>query len=317
MFERFTDGARRAVVLSQEEARLLTHNYIGTEHILLGLIHEHEGVAAKALESLDISLESLRGEVEEIIGQGGEEPRGHIPFTPRAKKVLELSFREALQLGHNYIGTEHILLGLLREGEGVAAQVLVKLGADLARMREQVAQLLAAHGDVSSSSLSHEPETIVGEPLASRSRVNVSSGGPLEATVGYSRAVRVGDQVAVAGTTTLKLGGVDHSGDCYLQTRAVLSLIENALHQAGATLSDVVRTRAFLTDISKADDYGRAHGEVFGDIRPAATLVEVSALVHPDLVVEIEVDAIVSSGPSEGSTPGQRVVDAIISFGRS
>ena len=170
---------------------------------------------------------------------------------------------------------------------------------------------------MSSSSLSHEPETIVGEPLASRSRVNVSSGGPLEATVGYSRAVRVGDQVAVAGTTTLKPGGVEHPGDCYLQTRAVLSLIEDALHQAGATLSDVVRTRAFLTDISKADDYGRAHGEVFGDIRPAATLVEVSALVHPDLVVEIEVDAIVSSGPSEGSTPGQRVVDAIISFGRS
>ncbi len=145
MFERFTDRARRVVVLAQEEARLLNHNYIGTEHILLGLIHEGEGVAAKALESLGISLEGVRSQVEEIIGQGGSSPSGHIPFTPRAKKVLELSLREALQLGHNYIGTEHILLGLIREGEGVAAQVLVKLGADLSRVRQQVIQLLSGY----------------------------------------------------------------------------------------------------------------------------------------------------------------------------
>ncbi|MCE7883327.1 MAG: ATP-dependent Clp protease ATP-binding subunit [Actinobacteria bacterium ATB1] len=145
MFERFTDRARRVVVLAQEEARLLNHNYIGTEHILLGLIHEGEGVAAKALESLGISLEAVRQQVEEIIGQGGSSPSGHIPFTPRAKKVLELSLREALQLGHNYIGTEHILLGLIREGEGVAAQVLVKLGADLSRVRQQVIQLLSGY----------------------------------------------------------------------------------------------------------------------------------------------------------------------------
>ena len=145
MFERFTDRARRVVVLAQEEARLLNHNYIGTEHILLGLIHEGEGVAAKALESLGISLEAVRSQVEELIGQGGSSPSGHIPFTPRAKKVLELSLREALQLGHNYIGTEHILLGLIREGEGVAAQVLVKLGADLSRVRQQVIQLLSGY----------------------------------------------------------------------------------------------------------------------------------------------------------------------------
>ena len=145
MFERFTDRARRVVVLAQEEARMLNHNYIGTEHILLGLIHEGEGVAAKALESLGISLEAVRAQVEEIIGQGQQAPSGHIPFTPRAKKVLELSLREALQLGHNYIGTEHILLGLIREGEGVAAQVLVKLGADLNRVRQQVIQLLSGY----------------------------------------------------------------------------------------------------------------------------------------------------------------------------
>jgi ATP-dependent Clp protease ATP-binding subunit ClpC len=143
MFERFTDRARRVVVLAQEEARMLNHDYIGTEHILLGLLREGDGIAAKALESLEISLEVVRREVGEIIGRGKQAPSGHIPFTPRAKKVLELSLREAQQLGHDYIGTEHILLGLLREGEGVAAQVLVRLGADLNRVRQQVIQLLA------------------------------------------------------------------------------------------------------------------------------------------------------------------------------
>jgi ATP-dependent Clp protease ATP-binding subunit ClpC len=142
MFERFTDRARRVVVLAQEEARMLNHNYVGTEHILLGLIHEGEGVAAKALESLGISLEAVRAQVEEIIGQGQQIPSEHIPFTPRAKKVMELSLREALQLGHDYIGTEHILLGLIREGDGVAAQVLIRLGADLNRVRQQVIAVL-------------------------------------------------------------------------------------------------------------------------------------------------------------------------------
>ena len=142
MFERFTERARRVVVLAQDEARRLNHNHIGTEHILLGLIHEGEGVAAASLESLGISLEAVRQQIEGIIGQGRAAPTGHIPYTPRAKKVLELSLREALQLGHNHIGTEHILLGLIREGRGAAAQVLVRLGADLARVREQVIRML-------------------------------------------------------------------------------------------------------------------------------------------------------------------------------
>jgi len=142
MFERFTDRARRVVVLAQEEARMLNHNYIGTEHILLGLIRESEGVAAKALESLGISLDVVRQQVEEIIGRGQQAPSGHIPFTKRAKKVLEMSLLESVQLGQNYIGTEHILLGLIREGDGVAAQVLVKLGADLNRVRQQVIRLV-------------------------------------------------------------------------------------------------------------------------------------------------------------------------------
>lgn len=145
MFERFTERARRVVVFAQEEARMLNQNYIGTEHLLLGLIREEEGVAARGLQSLGISLYDVRAQVEEIIGRGTSAPVGHIPFTPRAKKVLELSLREALQLGHNYIGTEHILLGLIREGEGVAARVLYNLGADLDRVRNQVIQLLSGY----------------------------------------------------------------------------------------------------------------------------------------------------------------------------
>ncbi|WP_182353238.1 ATP-dependent Clp protease ATP-binding subunit [Flaviflexus huanghaiensis] len=145
MFERFTDRARRVIVLAQDEARNLKHKYLGTEHILLGLIREGEGVAAKALEALDISLDDVRVQVIDIIGEGNEAPSGHIPFTPRAKKVLEYALREGLQLGHSYIGTEHLLLGLLREQDGVAAKVLVKLGADLPRVRQQVNQLMSGY----------------------------------------------------------------------------------------------------------------------------------------------------------------------------
>jgi ATP-dependent Clp protease ATP-binding subunit ClpC len=145
LFERFTDRARRVVVLAQEEARMLNHNYIGTEHILLALIHVGEGTGARALDSLDISLEAVRQQVEEIIGEGETESPGQIPFAPRAKEVLELSLRESLQLGHNYIGTEHVLLGLIREGEGVAAQVLQELGADLNRVRQTVILLLSGY----------------------------------------------------------------------------------------------------------------------------------------------------------------------------
>ena len=169
MFERFTDRARRVVVHAQVEARLLNHNYIGTEHILLGLLHEGEGVAAKALEKVGMSLEDVRSEVEAIIGKGHSEPTGHIPFTPRAKKVMELSLREALQHHHNYNVTEHILLGLVREGEGVAAQVLVRRGAQLDRVRAEVLGLLSGFtgpggetGSVEAQSLP-QPEAILAE----------------------------------------------------------------------------------------------------------------------------------------------------------
>ncbi|HCM80418.1 NDP-hexose 4-ketoreductase [Corynebacterium stationis] len=174
MFERFTDRARRVIVLAQEEARMLNHNYIGTEHILLGLIQEGEGVAAKALESMGISLEDVRGEVEAIIGHGTQPHNGHIPFTPRAKKVLELSLREGLQMGHKYIGTEFLLLGLIREGEGVAAQVLTKLGADLPRVRQQVIQLLSGY----EGNQGDKPEASTGPVGAGTGAQNPGRQGP-------------------------------------------------------------------------------------------------------------------------------------------
>ena len=144
MFERFTDRARRVVVLAQEESQRLSHNYIGSEHLLLGLLAEREGVAARALESLNVTLTAAREQVEEIIGPGQQTPRGHIPFTPRAKKILELALREALTMGSEVINTEHLLLGLIDEGDGVGAQILQRLGATAQAVREAVARLISA-----------------------------------------------------------------------------------------------------------------------------------------------------------------------------
>ncbi len=193
MFEKFTDKARRVVVLAQEEAKLLNHNYIGTEHILLGLIHEGEGVAAKALEALGINLEQVREQVQEIIGQGQQAPSGHIPFTPRAKKVLELSLREALQLGHSYIGTEHLLLGLIREGEGVAAQVLTKLGADTNKVRQQVIQLLSGYQGKEAVSVGGEsaPQPKGSQILDQygRNLTHAAADGKLDPVVGREREI--------------------------------------------------------------------------------------------------------------------------------
>jgi ATP-dependent Clp protease ATP-binding subunit ClpC len=190
MFERFTDRARRVVVLAQEEARMLNHNYIGTEHFLLGLIHEGEGVAAKALESLGISFEAVRQQVEEIIGQGQSAPTGHIPFTPRAKKVLELSLREALQFGHNYIGTEHILLGLIHEGEGVAAQVLQKLGADFNRVRQQVNQLLSGYtGGKETASGEAAPQGSMVLDQFGRNLTRLAREGKLDPVIGREKEI--------------------------------------------------------------------------------------------------------------------------------
>jgi ATP-dependent Clp protease ATP-binding subunit ClpC len=166
MFERFTDRAQRVVVLAQEEARRLKHHYVGSEHILLGLIHDGEGVAATALQSLGVSLEVARHQVEEIIGQGRQASSEHMPFTPRVKKVLELSYREAMKLGHSYIGTGHLLLGLVREGDGVAAQTLAALGVDLPTVKRQVLQQLSAYaGDEEGTSTVERDEDLVDDEL--------------------------------------------------------------------------------------------------------------------------------------------------------
>ncbi|MDR1118374.1 MAG: ATP-dependent Clp protease ATP-binding subunit [Bifidobacteriaceae bacterium] len=194
MFERFTDRARRVIVLAQEEARLLNHNCLGTEHILLGLIHEGEGVAAKALEAIGMSLESVRGQVREIIGEGQQTPTGsHIPFTPRAKRVLELTLREALQLGHNYIGTEHILLGLIREGEGVAARVLIKLGADLGRLRQQVIEMLQVYqGKEQMAGTAPSESTPAGSAILDQFGLNLTQAareGKLDPVIGRTQEI--------------------------------------------------------------------------------------------------------------------------------
>jgi len=188
MFERFTDGARRVMVLAQEEARMLNHDNVGTEHILLGLMHEGEGVAAKALESLGVSLEVVRRQVEEVMGQGQRAVGGQIPFTPRAKKVLELSLREALQLGHNYIGPEHILLGLVRENESVAAQILVRLGADVNRVRQQVIQLLSGH-DEGVAPAEAAPATSLVLDQFGRSLTQLAREGKLDPVIGREREI--------------------------------------------------------------------------------------------------------------------------------
>ena len=188
MFERFTDRARRAVVHAQDEARELNHNYIGTEHLLLGLMREPESVAARALEELNIGQDAVREEVIQIIGRGQGVLTGHIPFTPRAKKVLELSLREALQLGHNYIGTEHILLGLIMEGEGVAAQVLAKLGGNMGAVREKVIELAPAAGE----------NVELGE------RLRPAAGAPLEGILGQLAAI--GERL---DTIAARLGAIE------------------------------------------------------------------------------------------------------------
>jgi ATP-dependent Clp protease ATP-binding subunit ClpC len=165
MFERFTERAREVIVLAQDEARRLSHNYIGTEHLLLGLLREEEGLAARALESLGVTLEEVRAQVARIIGQGDEVTTGQIPFTPRAKKVLELALREALSLGHNYVGSEHILLGLVRENQGVAARVLLGLDADAEKIRNEIIRMLSGHEAVRAARMLSGHEAVGAAPV--------------------------------------------------------------------------------------------------------------------------------------------------------
>ncbi len=228
MFERFTDRARRVVVLAQEEARLLNHNYIGTEHVLLGLLHEGEGVAAQALEEMGISLPAARRQVDEFIGKGASAVvEGHIPFTPRAKKVLELSLREALQLGHNYIGTEHILLGLLREGQGVANQVLTSLGADLNGIRQAVVHLMGGRSGSSAGPAVVVDELPIG-PAGRRLRLRIM-GGRITISI---------DDPATADLPELDL--VVRNPDLSLEdSRAIYTAVRNLVRQVDERLAEL------------------------------------------------------------------------------
>ena len=277
-------------MLSQQEARLLDHNHIGTEHILLGLIEEGEGVGARALESLGIELDVTRSLVVEITGRGRKAPSGHIPFTPRAKKVLELSLREALQLGHNYIGTEHVLLGLVGEGDGVAAQILEQLGADLRTVRQSVIHLLSGADGATDMTLadryprleSFNPEP---EPRIAR------SGSPYELRYGFSRGVRRGDRIEIAGTAPVPPEGEEVAATAYDQMMRCGEIALDALRVLGGDARHVIRTVMYITDAAEADEVGRAHGELFGEAAPAATMVVVAGLLEPAWKVEIEVSA--------------------------
>jgi hypothetical protein len=338
MFERFTDRARRVVVLAQEEARTLNHNYIGTEHILLGLIHEGEGVAAKALESLGISLDAVRQQVGEDIGQGqqvgedigqgqqvgedigqgqqvGEDigqgqqaPSGHIPFTPRAKKVLELSLREALQLGHNYIGTEHILLGLIREGDGVAAQVLVKLGADLNRVRQQVIQLLhgyqgkepAASGTAAESA----PSTSLVLDQFGRNLTQDAREGKLDPVIGREKEVERVMQVLSRRTKTnpVLVGepGVDKTAVVEgLAQKIVKGEVPEVLRGKQLYLLDF---ETLIIESRYGDDFPRQLKEAMNEVR-----------VHGEIILFVnELHMLIGVGASDTVVGARSVIEPML-----
>ncbi len=294
-FDRFTDRARRVLTLGQDEARRFNHGYIGTEHILLGLIRESDGVAAQVLRNLQVDLAKVRVAVEFVIGAGDKSTLGEVGLTPRAKRVIELAIDEARRLGHDYIGTEHLLLGLVREGEGIAAGVLESLGVDLDKVRHEVIRVLSQSGPVEpaiegpASGGVQRFQTTRAVP-----RTHVSSGSPFEATIGFSRAVRVGDRILISGTAPIWPDGSVHP-DVAVQARRCFEIILAALAEAGGEPRHIVRTRMFLVDPADGEAVGRVHGEIFGDVRPAATMVVVAGLLDPRWKVEIEAEALLDS----------------------
>ena len=311
MFERFTDRARRVVVLAQEEARMLNHNYIGTEHILLGLIHEGEGVAAKALEALGISLEAVRSQVEEIIGQGQQAPSGHIPFTPRAKKVLELSLREALQLGHNYIGTEHILLGLIREGEGVAAQVLVKLGADLNRVRTQVISLLSGYqgkeAATSGAPAEGTPSTSLVLDQFGRNLTQAAREGKLDPVIGRDKEIdRVMQVLSRRTKNNPVLIGEPGVGKTAIVEGLAQSIVKGDIHE---TLKD---KQVYSLDLGALVAGSRYRGDF--EERLKKVLKEIRT--RGDIILFIdEIHTLVGAGAAEGAIDAASILKPMLARG--
>ncbi len=288
----------RVLTLAQDEAQRFNHGYIGTEHLLLGLVRENDGVAVQVLRTMNVDLAKVRTAIEFIIGAGDKPAMGEIGLTPRAKRVIELAIDEARRLGHDYIGTEHLLLGLVREGEGIAAGVLESLGVSLDKVRHEVIRTLAEAepdepdlaGPISSGAHSFQTSFVMKGPP----RALISSGSPFEATIGFSRAVRSGDRVLISGTAPIwPDGSVDP--DVAVQARRCFEIILAALAEAGGQPRHVVRTRMFLLDAADGEAVGRVHGEIFGKIRPAATMVVVAGLLDPRWKVEIEAEALLDS----------------------
>ena len=280
-FDKFTDDARRALTSAQDEAQRFNHHYIGTEHILLGLIREPDGLAARVLQNLNIDAADARTAVESIIGRGDRPVGGEVGLTPRAKRVIEWAIEEARQLEHREINDGHLLLGLVREERGIAALVLESLGVGLDALRHEI------HAEIGAAGASRTPRIGAGP---GRGRRLISSGSSWEPRIGFSRAVRIGNRVVVAGTAPIWPDG-SCDPDPERQARRCLEIIEAALAEAGAALSDVIRTRIYLTNADDADAVGRAHAAVFGDIRPASTMVVVAGFLDPRWRVEIEAEA--------------------------
>ncbi|MBL3700665.1 ATP-dependent Clp protease ATP-binding subunit [Leucobacter luti] len=314
MFERFTDRARRVVVLAQEEAKMLNHNYIGTEHILLGLIHEGEGVAAKALEQLEISLDAVRAQVTDIIGTGQQPPAGHIPFTPRAKKVLELSLREALQLGHNYIGTEHILLGLIREGEGVAAQVLVKLGADLNRVRQTVIQLLSGYQAGKENATVGAPEQSGGDAKGSqvldqfgRNLTQAAREGKLDPVIGREKEVeRVMQILSRRSKNNPVLIGEPGVGKTAVVEGLAQAIVKNEVPE---TLKD---KQVYVLDLGSMIAGSRYRG----DFEERLKKVTKEIRNRGDIIIFIdEIHTLVGAGAAEGAIDAANILKPMLARG--
>lgn len=318
MFERFTDRARRVIVLAQEEARALQHNYIGTEHLLLGLIREGEGVAAKALEAKGVTLEDTRKQVEEMIGKGNAAPNGHIPFTPHAKQVLELSLREALQLGHSYIGTEHILLGLIREGEGVGTQVLIKMDVDLGELRSTTIDMIRGNaggtddkGDLANAGGVQDKHAQSGSAILDQFGRNLTAeaaDGKLDPVIGRSTEI---ERVMVVLSRRTKNNPVLIGEPGVGKTAVVEGLAERIV--AGDVPSTLQNKRLISLDLGSMVAGSKYRGEF--EERLKSVLDEIRKSDGQIITFIDEIHTIVGAGAAEGSMDAGNMLKPMLARG--